>query len=107
MPTMSKVPTTALPKPPPVMPAAGGSCVKTLRLKSGRPFFKTRKTIEKRGTSVRSASPTQMKLRNLLQRERAPEPAVFAERKSIGSAVAVLMGELLQVYRIPAVLFCV
>ena len=40
IPTISNVPTTALPKPPPVMPAAGGSSVNTLQLNSGSPFFK-------------------------------------------------------------------
>ncbi len=92
MPTISNVPTTALPKPPPVIPAAGGSSVNTLQLNSGNPFFRTRKTIENRGTSVRSARPTQIPLKNLLQRERTPTRALLAdEKKSVGfAAVAVL-----------------
>jgi hypothetical protein len=91
MPTISNVPTTALPKPPPVMPAAGGSSVNTLQLNSGSPFFRTRKTIENNGTSVRSARPTQIPLKSLLQRERTPTCALFADaKKSVGCVVAVL-----------------
>ena len=81
-----------MPKPPPVIPAAGGSSVNTLQLNSGDPFFKTRNTIENRGTRVRSASPTQIALRNLLQRDRTPDRAAFAEeKKSVGSTLEVLI----------------
>jgi hypothetical protein len=92
MPTISNVPTTALPKPPPVIPAAGGSSVNTLQVKSGSPFLRTRNTIEKSGISVRSANPTQIPLKNLLQSERTPDRAALAEeKKSVGSVVAVVM----------------
>jgi hypothetical protein len=90
--TINNVPTMALPKPPPVMPAAGGSSVNTLQLNSGSPFFKTRKTIENNGTSVRSARPTQIPLKSLLQRERTPTCALFADaKKSVGCAVVAVL----------------
>jgi hypothetical protein len=55
-PTITAVPWIALPKPPPVNPGAGGNCVKTDGVNSGRPLCKSRKTIEKSGMRVKKDS---------------------------------------------------
>ena len=64
----------------------------TLQLNSGKPFFRTRKTIEKSGMSVSSARLTQIPLRSLLQRDRTPMRAPLADsKKSLGSAVVAVL----------------
>ena len=71
MPTMARVPRMALPKPPPVIPAAGGNSVKIPAPSKGRPCFKRRKIIEIKGTIVRSESVMQTPLRMRFVKERA------------------------------------
>src|ERR1041385_5354172 len=60
----------ALPNPPSVNPGGGGSLVKTAGVRRGRPFCRTRTTIEKSGTSVRKERMTQTIVQRLLPRIR-------------------------------------
>jgi hypothetical protein len=79
---MTAVPWIAFPKPPPVKPGAGGNCVKTDGVNSGRPFCKRRKTIENSGTRVRNESATHNIVQKLFLRILALErlSAALSER---------------------------
>jgi hypothetical protein len=68
IPTITAVPWIALPKPPPVKPGAGGSCVKTDGFNSGMPFCKSKKTIENNGMRVKKESVTQITVQKLFLR---------------------------------------
>jgi hypothetical protein len=59
------VPWIALPNPPPVKPGAGGKPVKIDGVNSGRPFCKSKKTIENRGIKVKNDRPTQRTVQKL------------------------------------------
>jgi len=68
--TIVIVPMTALPNPPPTDPAAGGRLVNRDGFRSRIPFLSTRKTIDNKGTSVRSERQTHIKLKKALREER-------------------------------------
>jgi hypothetical protein len=74
--TTSNVPTTALPMPPPNMPAAGGSCVNSATLNCAPPRQISMISTEKSGMAASSVRAPQKQLIQKLNRVRGR----FSER---------------------------